>query len=238
MDKNSNVYTIIYAAIVTVVVAIALAFAHSSLEPKMEENEKLATQKDILRSVGLIDLPNTSEIYEKSITSEVIDAQGKVIEGIAAESVSMAAEFKKPESEQMHPLFIYTAEDGSKKYIVPVFGNGLWDKIWGYVAIESDLNTIAGVSMDHKAETPGLGAEIKDNPEKFNTPFIGKKIYDTNNKYVSIRMVKGGIKEPEHEIDAISGATITSTGVNEMMERGISYYLPFFESIKNQTSLK
>lgn len=238
MDRNSNIYTIVYASIVTVIVAIALAFAHSSLEPKMLENEKLATQKDILRSVGLEDLPNTSEVYEKTITSLVIDANGKVVEGVTAETVSMAAEFKKPDAEQIHPLFIYSADDGSKKYIMPVFGNGLWDKIWGYVALESDFNTIAGVSMDHKSETPGLGAEIKDNPEKYDNPFIGKTIYDSNNKYVSIRMVKGGIKEPDHEIDGISGATITSDGVNEMMNRGIGYYLSYFESIKNQTSLK
>lgn len=238
MDRNSNIYTIVYASIVTIVVAIALAFAHSSLEPQMLENEKLATQKDILRSVGLVDLPNTAEVYDKSITSVVIDANGKIVEGVPAETVSMAAEFKKPEADQIHPLFIYTADDGSKKYILPVFGNGLWDKIWGYVAIESDLNTIAGVSMDHKSETPGLGAEIKDNPEKYDDPFIGKTIYDSNNNYVSIRMVKGGIKEPEHEIDGISGATITSDGVNEMMKRGIGYYLSYFESIKNQTSLK
>ncbi|HET8962591.1 MAG TPA: NADH:ubiquinone reductase (Na(+)-transporting) subunit C, partial [Chitinophagales bacterium] len=224
MDRNSNIYTIVYASIVTIIVAIALAFAHSSLEPQMLENEKLATQKDILRSVGLVDLPNTAEVYDKSITSLVIDANGKLVEGVPAETVSMAAEFKKPEAEQVHPLFIYTADDGSKKYILPVFGNGLWDKIWGYVALEDDLNTIAGVSMDHKSETPGLGAEIKDNPEKYNDPFIGKSIYDSNNNYVSIRMMKGGIKVPEHEIDGISGATITSEGVNEMMKRGIGYY--------------
>jgi len=238
VDRNSNIYTIIYAAIVTVIVAIALAFAHSSLEPKMLENEKLATQKDILRSVGLDDLPNTAEVYDKTITSLVIDANGKVVEGVAAEKVSMAAENKKPEADQLHPLFIYTADDGSKKYIMPVFGNGLWDKIWGYVALESDFNTVAGVSMDHKSETPGLGAEIKDNPEKFDKPFVGKKIYDANSKYVSISMVKGGVKEPEHQIDAISGATITSDGVNEMMFRGIGYYLGYFETLKNQTSSK
>ncbi|MFN3939652.1 MAG: NADH:ubiquinone reductase (Na(+)-transporting) subunit C [Chitinophagales bacterium] len=238
MDRNSNIYTIVYAAIITVIVAIALAFAHNSLQPKMAANEKLATQKDILRSVGLVDLPNTAEVYEKSISGIVIDAEGKVVDGIAAESISMAAEFKKPKEQQVHPLFIYTAEDGSVKYILPVFGNGLWDKIWGYIAIENDFNTIAGVSMDHKSETPGLGAEIKDNPEQYNAPFVGKKIYDASGKYVSIRMVKGGVKEPDHEIDAISGATITSDGVNVMLHDGIAFYLDYFNTLKNQTSSK
>ena len=100
------------------------------------------------------------------------------------------------------------------------------------------MNTIAGIAMDHKGETPGLGAEIKDNPKQYNDPFIGKTILDEQGNYVSVKMVKGGIKEPEHQIDAISGATITSDGVNEMLYRGLGYYLPYFNAAKSQTSLK
>jgi Na+-transporting NADH:ubiquinone oxidoreductase subunit C len=236
VDRNSNIYTIIYAAILTTVVAVALAFVHSSLEPKMEANEKLANQEDILRSVGLFDLPDASTVYEKSITSLVIDAEGKVLEGMKGEEIVVAAEFKKPEQEQKHPIYIFTDDKGSKRYILPLFGNGLWDKIWGYVALEEDMNTVAGIAMDHKGETPGLGAEIKDNPKQYNIPFVGKTINDPQGNYVSIRMVKGGIKDAAHEIDAISGATITSDGVNEMLERGIGYYMPYFKSLQSQTS--
>lgn len=238
MDRNSNIYTIIYAAILTVVVAVVLAFVHSSLEPKMEANEKLAKQKDILRSVGLVDLPDASAVYEKTISSFVIDASGKVVDGMDGEAVNVAAEFKKPAEDQVHPVFVYTADNGSKRLILPLYGNGLWDKIWGYIALEEDMNTIAGIAMDHKGETPGLGAEIKDNPKQYNDPFIGKTILDEQGNYVSVKMVKGGIKEPEHQIDAISGATITSDGVNEMLYRGLGYYLPYFNAAKSQTSLK
>lgn len=238
MDTNSNVYTIIYATVLTVLVAVALAFVHSSLEGKMEANEKLATQEDILKSVGLVDLPDAASVYEKQISSLVLDANGKVVEGKQAEEISVAAEFKKPAPEQLHPLYIYTNEKGEKRFIIPLYGNGLWDKIWGYVALEEDLNTISGIAMDHKAETPGLGAEIKDNPTMYNDPFAGKKILDPQGNYVSVKMVKGGIKNPEHEIDAISGATITSDGVNEMLNRGIAAYLPYFQSQQSQTSSK
>lgn len=138
MDRNSNIYTIIYAAIVTVIVAIALAFAHSSLEPKMLENEKLATQKDILRSVGLDDLPNTAEVYDKTITSLVIDANGKVVEGVAAEKVSMAAENKKPEADQLHP-YLYippmtAAKSISCRFSEMAFGIKYGD-MWRWKAI-------------------------------------------------------------------------------------------------------
>jgi Na+-transporting NADH:ubiquinone oxidoreductase subunit C len=238
VDRNSNVYTIVYAAILTVVVAVVLAFVHSSLESKMAANEKLATQKDILRSVGLVDLPDAAAVYEKTIKGLVIDAKGNTVEGIDATSISMAAEFKKPEAEQLHPLFIYSGEDGTNKYILPIFGNGLWDKIWGYVAVESDMNTIAGIAMDHKGETPGLGAEIKDNPKQYNDPYIGTKLYNEQGEYVAVSMVKGGVKDKEHQVDAISGATITSDGVNEMMYRGVGYYLPYFKSQQTQTSSK
>ena len=155
-----------------------------------------------------------------------------------AEEISVAAEYKKPAAEQLHPLYIYTNEKGEKRFIIPLYGNGLWDKIWGYVALEEDLNTISGIAMDHKAETPGLGAEIKDNPAMYNDPYTGKKIIDAQGNYVSVKMVKGGIKNPEHEVDAISGATITSDGVNEMLPRGIAAYLPYFQQQQSQTSSK
>jgi len=238
VDRNSNVYTIMYAAILTVVVAVILAFVNSSLAPKMAANEKLATQQDILRSVGLVDLEDAASVFEKTITGVVIDAQGKEIDGAVASELSVAAEFKKSEEEMRHPLYIYTSEDGSKKYIIPLYGNGLWDKIWGYIAIEEDMNTVAGISMDHKGETPGLGAEIKDSPKQYNDPYIGKKLYNEKGEYVAISMVKGGVKDAEHQVDAISGATITSDGVNEMVYRGIGYYLSYFNSLQTQTSLK
>jgi Na+-transporting NADH:ubiquinone oxidoreductase subunit C len=129
------------------------------------------------------------------------------------------------------PLFIYDGADG-KNYILAVRGNGLWDEIWGYIALENDLNTIAGATFDHKGETPGLGAEIKDNPQ-FAKNFIGKKIYDNSGKYVSVKVQKGGA-DPEnmYAVDGISGATVTADGVGEMLARGIEYYDAYFDDYK------
>jgi Na+-transporting NADH:ubiquinone oxidoreductase subunit C len=101
------------------------------------------------------------------------------------------------------------------------------------VAIEEDFNTIAGISMDHKAETPGLGAEIKDNPDDYNQPFVGKKLYDESGEYVSVAMKKGAITDPAHQVDAITGATITSDGVSKMLYEDVKAYLPYFQTLKN-----
>ena len=129
-------------------------------------------------------------------------------------------------------MYVYKGEKATF-YLVSVRGNGLWDKIWGTIALQDDFNTIAGVSFDHVTETAGLGAEIKDSPA-FKQQFVGKKIYNDNNEFVSVAVVKGGIKKPEHQVDAIAGATITSNGVTEMMENGLEVYLPYFESKKNK----
>ena len=143
----------------------------------------------------------------------------------------MAKEKKKPEADRILPLF--TFDSGSEKfYIVSVRGSGLWDEIWGSIALESDFNTLAGAAFDHKGETPGLGAEIKDNPS-FRQKFAGKKLYD-DGEYVSITIVKGAITKPNYQVDAISGATVTSVGVAEMLQRGIKYYEPYFNKLKGE----
>ena len=139
-------------------------------------------------------------------------------------------EKKKADAEQILPVYIYTTSDSKKYYIVSVRGKGLWDEIWGNIALEKDLNTIAGVAFDHKAETPGLGAEIKDNKD-FSGQFTGKKIYDDNG-FRSVYVRKGGAKNDTYEVDGISGATITADGVSEMLKRGLKYYEPYFKTIK------
>ena len=123
----------------------------------MEANENWPSRKI---SSGLLDwwiFRMQVLCMKKTISSFVIDASGKVVDGMDGEAVNVAAEFKKPAEDQVHPVFVYTADDGSKRLILPLYGNGLWDKIWGYIALEEDMNTIAGIAMDHKGETPGLG---------------------------------------------------------------------------------
>ncbi|MBK9043302.1 MAG: FMN-binding protein [Saprospiraceae bacterium] len=125
-------------------------------------------------------------------------------------------------------------DDKNKEYnILYVRGKGLWDEIWGYIAVDSDWDSIAGQAFDHKGETPGLGAEIKDNKSWFKQ-FTGRKLYDTGGNFKSVSVVKGGIKVPDHQVDAISGATITGNGVDEMMKRGLKYYEPYI--LKNKKS--
>lgn len=118
-------------------------------------------------------------------------------------------------------------------YIIPVRGKGLWGPIWGYIALEGDMNTVYGVSFGHKSETPGLGAEIET--VKFQQQFNGKKIFDQDGDFVSIKAVKGGaLPDNIHGVDAVSGATITSDGVTEMFRRTLSNYIPYFKKTKSQ----
>jgi Na+-transporting NADH:ubiquinone oxidoreductase subunit C len=170
-------------------------------------------------------------LFNERVEQVTLDASGQPVEGVKAEEIDMAKEEKKPEAERLYPLFIFSSDKG-KVYLLAVRGNGLWDKIWGTIALKDDYNTIVGTSFGHVAETPGLGAEIKDNPN-FSKQFVNKTIYE-GNEYVSVAVVKGGVKNPAHQVDAISGATITSTGVSNMLKRGLEVYLPYFESLKKQ----
>lgn len=235
MDKESNIYTVTYAVIMTVIVAVSLAFLATSLQPRQYANQQLSTKMDILKAVGLSDLEKeeAAAVYDDRIEGLVLDINmNPVADTISAVDIDLSKETKLPAADQRYPIWVYR-EGSTTRYIIPMYGNGLWDKIWGYVALEDDYSTIAGISMDHKAETPGLGAEIKDNPKVYNIPYVGKSIYDASGEYVAVMMKKGSKDDPEHQIDAITGATITSDGVNEMVFEDIKAYLPYFEKLKN-----
>jgi Na+-transporting NADH:ubiquinone oxidoreductase subunit C len=149
--------------------------------------------------------------------------------------VDMSKEKKKAEEERKFPLYVYDSPEG-KLYLLSVRGSGLWDEIWGTVALKPDLNTIAGVAFDHKAETPGLGAEIKDNPA-FPEQFKGKELYNKEGEYVAVNIRKGGVRDKAHDIDVISGATVTSVGVEEMLYKGIKSYQPYLSKIQGGKQL-
>lgn len=234
----SNRYITIYTLIMTLVVSVVLAFTVTGLKPFHDEAEAIFKKRDILGAIEgqlpkkLADMSDEEvlSLFDSKVEQVVIDAKGKKQEGVKAESVDMAAEEKKPEAARQYPLFIFNGEQG-KIYLTSVRGNGLWDKIWAYVAIKDDLNTIVGAAFGHVGETPGLGAEIKDNPN-FPKQFEGKQLLNDQGDYVSVKVVKGGAKDPLHEVDGISGATITSTGVSEMMVRGLEVYLPYLQAQK------
>lgn len=234
----SNRYITIYTLIMTLVVSVVLAFTVTGLKPLHDEAEAIYKKRDILSAIEsqlpkkLKDMSDEEvlSLFDSKVEQVVINAEGESLQGISAEKVDMASEEKKPENERKYPLYIYQSEQG-KIYLTSVRGNGLWDKIWAYVAIKEDLNTIVGTAFGHVGETPGLGAEIKDNPG-FPRQFEGKQILNDQGDYVSVKVVKGGVKDPLHEVDAISGATITSVGVSEMMVRGLEVYLPYLEAQK------
>ncbi len=234
MDKNSNSYTFIFSGILVVVVGAALAFAAESLKPFQKENIRMEKMQNILASVNIqVEASEAKENFDKYIVEQILlDNKGDLAEGteVTAFDIDVVKQFKGVDAEnRLYPLFVF--EDGGKrKYIVPMAGNGLWGPIWGYVAFEGDMNTVFGSTFDHKTETPGLGAEIKEG--WFQERFIGKTIFDEGGQYVSVEVVKGGTADQNdpHAVDGISGGTITSKGVSEMMERTLNVYVPYFKA--------
>lgn len=242
---HSTNYLIGFIVVLTAVVAVMLTGLREATMGRALLNEEISDKRAVLAAVedylpegnSVNDLSDQEvlQIFDEQVEQFALNMEGEVIEGVLAEDINMAKERKKPESERRLPLYIYNQE-GKQYYIVSVRGNGLWDEIWGNIALQSDLNTIAGASFDHAGETPGLGAEIKDNPA-FSEQFEGKEIYEEG-QFVSVAVMKGSAKpDAEHAVDGISGATITANGVSEMLYRGISYYQPYFEKIRQQGML-
>jgi Na+-transporting NADH:ubiquinone oxidoreductase subunit C len=223
----------------TVVAAVSLAGMRELTLSVSTKNEEIFNKRSVLLTVNDylgkgVNVNNLSDeevltVFNKQVEQVVLNQEGEVVPDILAEKVDLAVEKKKAEADRLLPLFVFKNEK-EKFYILSVRGSGLWDEIWGNIAVKSDLNTIAGVTFDHKGETPGLGAEIKDNPT-FPGQFVGKQIFKDGEVAVLVR--KGGSQDKTYEVDGISGATITCDGVTEMLQRGIAYYLPYLETIEN-----
>lgn len=200
-----------------VVVATLLSLAATLLQPAQERNLEIEKKKNMLESINIPALrENTQELYDKYITGGfVVNSKGEQVEGIDAFNVVLRNEQKKRLEAQHLPVFRALTDDGKDLIIVPVEGKGLWGPIYGYVSLESDMNTIYGVNFDHKGETPGLGAEI--NTSAFESQFHGKKLYEGDG-FVSVQVRKGGAAPGDvHAVDAISGGTITSKGLEVML---------------------
>lgn len=238
MDKNSTSYVLLFVVSMTVIVALSLTGVREFTKEVAEQNEAIFNKRAILASVNdylgmgegvtAKDLtnPQVLEIFDSKVEQLVFDTKGNPVDNIQAENIKMEKEVKKDEADRNLPLFVYEY-DGEKFFILSVRGKGLWDEIWGYIALKSDANTIAGASFDHKGETPGLGAEIKDNPT-FPNNFKGTQIF-RDGEFVSVWVRKGGARDKTYEVDGISGATVTADGVDKMLRSGIALYLPFLE---------
>ncbi|WP_372920309.1 Na(+)-translocating NADH-quinone reductase subunit C [Salegentibacter sp.] len=232
---NSNGYTFMFAIIMVIVVATVLSFTSTSLQPTQRENVRQEKMQNILATIGIeTDRAGAEELYDQYITEEIsLREDGSVDEEVDAFQVDLAKELKKPGSDQVFPLYIADV-DGEKFYIIPLRGNGLWNAIFGYISLRDDVNTIAGATFDHLAETPGLGAEITK--QYFKDRFVDEKIFDQSGNLVGVSVVKGSIDvsdKDDNRVDSISGATITADGVSDMIYERLSRYLPYFEKEKD-----
>ena len=221
MKTNSNSYTIIYAAVMVVIVAFMLAFVSSSLRDRQNRNVEFDTKKQILSALNVRNVEDVENTYKKYVKQDMLmQPDGTLTEN--QDGFSTAYEKEVKTNKRFH---VFVAEkDGDTKYVFPVYGTGLWGAIWGYVSLNSDKNTVYGVYFSHASETPGLGAEIAT--EHFQTLFSGKKAVD--NGQIVLGVVKNGkVENPECQVDGISGGTITSDGVNLMLKNCLSNYKNF-----------
>lgn len=226
--RSSNNYVLTFAVIITVVAAVLLAGAATLLKPMQDANRKKEKQENILSVVGKTG-ENDYKQFDQFITSLVIDENGDVVEGVKAFDIDLAMDKRIKSKDANHklqyPLYVFE-ENGKKTYILQLAGVGLWGPIWGYLALDEDGNTIKQAVFDHKGETPGLGAEI--NTDAFESQFQNKLILNENNEFVSVQVTKGAKAEGEmHQVDAISGGTITSNGVSNMLKEDIQFYLTY-----------
>jgi Na+-transporting NADH:ubiquinone oxidoreductase subunit C len=234
MNKNSSGFTFLFASVMVVLVAVLLSITAIGLGPYQARNARVEKMQNVLASIGVKSNPKDAEYLFRSYLKEqvVLDSKGRPVTGdVEAFDIDLKKEGDKARlgqaDKQLFPLFVLEKE-GQNYYVIPVRGKGLWGPIWGYMALEGDRNTVYGASFDHKSETPGLGAEI--NTEAFQNQFKGKKILDETGNFVSVKVVKGGADEVDvHGVDAISGGTVTSNGVTEMLQRTLASYMPYFK---------
>lgn len=232
MNKQGNTYTILYIAIMVCVVGAVLAWVSLSLKDKQNENIKVDKMQQMLKSIRIeSNKTNAIDLYNQYVkTSKIINSKGDAIEGDAFD-INISAEVKKPAEERQLPIFECEV-DGTTKYILPIYGAGLWGPIWGYVAVESDGTTIYGAYFSHQGETPGLGAEIAK--DDFSNQFQGKHLYK-DGQFKSVSVLKKGQKPVSGEdyVDAITGGTITSRGVQSMLKSCLECYNVFLTQLQN-----
>lgn len=202
MKTNSNTYTIIYSSVMVIVVAFLLAFVYQALKPMQDANVALDVKKQILYSLNLRDLDNAQaeQTYNKVVKRE----------------------------EQVDGNTLYVCEvDGRAKYVLPLKGMGLWGGISGFISVNDDKQTVYGAYFNHESETAGLGAEIKDN-RAWQEKFRGKHLFKSGSGDVALS-VKKKVDDPDTQVDAVTGATLTSNGVSDMLHEGIAKYKSFLE---------
>jgi len=241
LNRNSNGYIFGYAILLTLVCGTLLAFVSEGLKEKQKAAILVEKQKFILRAGlgatslnGLTD-PMITELYNQVVKVETINSKGESVEADEAK-LSIFKEYKKPAAERTLPVYVVGKKDNPSEvesFVLPTYGNGLWDNIWAYVAIDGDAETIEGIVFDHKGETPGLGARITD--AEIQKRFVGKKLAYEASSINAPDFQKGEGNNFDNEpqkVDGMSGATITGTGVNAMLDAYMTLYQPYLVTKK------
>ena len=247
INTEKNTYTLLFAIGLVVIVGTLLAAIDASLKDKIRVNKTLEKQQNILYAIGInenegnsvsfIAAEKAEEEFNKYITKQVYIEGNDVVEDDKAYLIDVKKEkalAKDPNYERKLPLFI-AEKDGMNLYVAPIRGKGLWDAIWAYVSIDEDM-IIRGIYFDHKAETPGLGANIKQ--RFFMDDFIGESLLDNEGNFKGVTVSKTNLDPKnedkyDNEVDAIAGSTITGDGVTAMIRSDLSLYQPYFNSLNN-----
>lgn len=216
--KNSNAYIVFYSTVMVVIVAILLAFTSLSLKEKQDANVLNEKKDAIVASLGL-----EKGSYDANIEAYVVNAQGEQIQ-TEVSPLQMLFDLPTSFAAGEYPVF---ENKSTGEVVFPLTGKGLWDDIWGYIALEADMNTVKGAIFDHAGETPGLGAEIAT--PKYQAQFPGQTIYE-GEELVGIYVVKGGAKGAAHSVDAVTGGTKTSEGLQNMIKDCLDCYDGFIKS--------
>ena len=229
MNKQGNTYTFLYSVVLVVVVAALLSIVSLSLQPRQNENRQNEKRQNILSAIHISSTAaNSAELFDKYIKEQfIINSKGDRIEGKAFD-VNIEKQYNLPVEKRELPVFVANV-DGATKYILPTYGVGLWGPVWGYISLNEDKNTVYGVLFDHKGETPGLGAEITQ--PFFQKQFSGKTVFE-NSSLKAITVKKGGNATGAHEVDGISGGTITSKAVETMIADYLKCYEQFLKQIQ------
>ncbi len=217
--KNSNAYIVFYSTVMVIIVAVLLAFTSLSLREKQEANELNEKKDAIVASMGL-----AKGSYNSTISAYVVNAQGEKLAIDENDTLLKLFDLSASFAAGEYPVF---ENKTTGEVVVPLIGKGLWDDIWGYIALGADMNTIKGAIFDHAGETPGLGAEIAT--PKYQAQFQGQTIYE-GGQFVGIEVVKGGAKGAAHSVDAVTGGTKTSDGLENMIKDCLKCYDTFFKS--------
>jgi Na+-transporting NADH:ubiquinone oxidoreductase subunit C len=244
---DKNVYTVIFAVLMVIVVGSVLAFAASGFKGRIDENKRIEKQQNILYAMGVNENDESSvtfvskdiiaDEFDKYISSQIVIQGDNISEDPNAYLIDIKKEkslAKEADYQRRLPLFI-GQKDGKTLYVAPIRGKGLWDAIWGFIAMDEDM-VVQGAFFDHKGETAGLGANI--NKRFFMDDFIGEHLM-SDGVFKGIKVAKGNadplnIDKTDNEVDAIAGSTITGDGVTAMLKNELRLYLPYFKNLKNQ----